>query len=78
MDDLALLSKALLGLSGTGGGIVAAIMFYMARQERRERIEAQKQLADMHERFIDLLQDTISSREQLASALEKMASKLGA
>jgi hypothetical protein len=71
MEQLDLIAKALLGLGGTGGGIVAAVMWFSWRDERRERQALQQQL-------LQLLTDTISSREALATALEKLAGKVGA
>jgi hypothetical protein len=69
--ELDTIAKALIGLGGTGGGIVAAVMWFSWRDERKERQALQAKV-------IQLLSDTISSREQLASALEKVASRVGA
>lgn len=50
---------------------MAALCFYLYRQERAERQELQA--ANMK-----LLADTVESRHVLASALEKIAAKVGA
>lgn len=71
MEDLDVIAKALIGLSGTGGGVVAAIMFYMWRSANEERKALQSQQTE-------LLKGTIESRLQLATALEKIIVKIGA
>ncbi len=63
------LLKSMLAL-GTGG-IIAAIMTFMWKSERDERREVQSQ-------NVKLLEDTISSRMELANALAKIAVKIGA
>lgn len=67
--ELTDLLKAMIGLGP--GGIVAAVCFYLYRDERAERREAQAANTK-------LLEQTIESRQVLATALEKIASKVGA
>lgn len=67
--ELADFFKALIGLGP--GGIVAALCFYLYRDERTERRELQSANTK-------LLEQTIESRQILAAALEKIAAKVGA
>lgn len=70
MDGLASdLLKTLLGLGP--GGVLAGYMFYQLREEKAERREAQAN-------YVQLLRDKITSDNALASALDKIAAKVGA
>lgn len=61
--------KAMIGLGP--GGVVAGLMYYLYRDEKADRKEAQAQ-------NVKLLEGTIVSRHELASVLEKIAAKVGA
>ena len=63
------LLKTLLGLGP--GGVIAGFMFYQWREERAER----RSLQDAN---TQLLRDKITSDNVLASAIEKIADKVGA
>ncbi len=64
------LTQLVTALVGLGpGGLIAAFMTYQWREERAERRELQ-------EKNMNLLQQTITSRVELASALERLTDKI--
>lgn len=67
--DFADLGKALIGMGP--GGVLALWMGWMWKLERDERIALQAANTKM-------LEDTVSSRHELASALERIADKVKA
>lgn len=69
MDGLDSIGKALLGLGSAGPFL--AFLLYLWRDERAERRETSKENTQ-------LLRDKITSDNALASALNKIADKVGA